>query len=50
MLVFIFLIGAFLVNLLPALVIFDLGASQSFGSQSFRSDFDMNLGDVEYML
>ena len=41
------LIGTFLVNSLPALVLFDSGASRTFVSQSFSRGFDMILGELE---
>ena len=47
MLIFMILLGTFLVNSLHALVLFDSGASQSFVSQSFSRSFDMALGELE---
>ena len=44
---FVPLLGMFLVNSLPALLLFDLGASRSFVSQSFSREFDMPIGELE---
>lgn len=44
MLIFVILIGTFIVNSLPALMLFDLGTSQYFVSQSFRKYLFMALG------
>lgn len=41
-----FLIGKFLLNSFPDMVLFDSGASQYFGSQSFCRDFNMILGEL----
>ncbi|KAJ9537107.1 hypothetical protein OSB04_029840 [Centaurea solstitialis] len=40
-------IGTFLVNIRPTLVLFDSGASRSFVSQSFCKEFDQVLGDLD---
>lgn len=47
MLIFVFLIGTFVVNSLYALVLFDLGGSWYFISQTYSKDFDMTLGLLE---
>ena len=44
------LLGTFLVNSLPALVLFDTDASQYFVFQSFSRSFDMTLGELECSL
>ena len=44
---FIPVLGTFLVNSLPALVLFDSGASQSFVSRSFSREFDFPVGELE---
>ena len=46
MIMFMILLGTFIVNIFPALVIFDLGASWSFVSQSFSWSYDMALRRV----
>ena len=48
MLMFVFLIGTFLVNSLFSLVLFDSGVSRSFLYQFFCRDSDMILGELEY--
>lgn len=45
MLMFMLLIGTFSMNSLLALVLFDLGASRSFVSQSFSREFDKPIGE-----
>ena len=50
MLIFVPLLGMFLVNSLPALVLFDLAASLSFVSRSFSGEFDMPVGELECQL
>lgn len=50
MLMFVFLIYTFLVNSLLSLVLFDLGASWSFVSHPFFRDFDMIVGELEFLL
>ena len=45
--VFVPILGTFLVNSLPALVLFDSGASMSFVSQSFSKEFSVSVGDLE---
>lgn len=43
MILIVFLLGTFLVNYFPDLVLFDSGAIRSFVSQSFSRSFDMAL-------
>ena len=47
MLLFMPLIGMFLVNSLPALVLFNSGASRPFISQSFSREFDVPIRELE---
>ena len=44
------IIGTFLVNSLHVLVLFDSSSSRSFVSQSLSRDFDMTLGELEFLL
>ena len=46
----IFLLGNFLVNSLPSLLLFDSGVIRSFVSQSFSTSFDNSLGELECQL
>lgn len=48
MLMFIILIGTFLVNSLPAPVLFDSGASRLFVSRPSSRSFGMTLGEIEF--
>ena len=50
MIMIVFLLGTFVVNSFPALVLFDSGLSQSFTSQSFCMSFDMSHGELECLL
>ena len=43
----VFLICTLLVNSLPTLVLFDMGAIQSFVSQSFSREFGLLVGELE---
>lgn len=48
MLIFILLLGSFLVNPLPTLVVFDSGASRLFGSSTFSRSFGIPLDALEH--
>ena len=50
MLMFMFLLGTFLVNSFPGLVLFESGASRSFVSQTFSRDFDITPGELGCLL
>ena len=50
MLMYVPLLGTFLVNSLPALVLFDLGAIRSFVSCSFGREYDMPIRELECLL
>lgn len=50
MLMFKILVVTFLVNSLPALMLFDSGANWSFVSQYFHMGLGMTLGELEYPL
>ena len=50
MLMFMILLGNFLVNSLSGLLLFDSGASRSFVSQSFSRSFNVSLGELECLL
>ena len=41
------ILGIFLVNSMPALMLFNSSVSQSFVSQSFGRSFDMTLGELQ---
>ena len=43
-------LGTFLVNSMPDLVLFDAGMCWSFVSQSFTRSFDMSIGELECLL
>ena len=44
------MLGKFLVNSLPALALFDSGASRSFVSRSFSREFGLPVGELECLL
>lgn len=48
--IYVSFLGTFVVNSLPTLVLFDLGASRSFVSQSFPRSFNMPLQKLECLL
>ena len=48
--VFVSMLGTFLVNSLPTLVLFEFGASRSFVSWSFSREFELHVGKLECSL